>query len=138
MIRNYLKIAWRNLIRSKFYSVINILGLAAGMAVAMLIAFWIWDEVTYDRYHANHDRLAQVMTTFFDDDGKMGTGQAVCMPIGDELRNKFGSDFKNVSMASAGLIARGSADLFFERLLAALSRLIRRTPACQTRPNHPA
>ena len=100
MIRNYLKIAWRNLIRSKFYSVINILGLAAGMAVAMLIAFWIWDEVTYDRYHANHDRLAQVMTTFFDDDGKMGTGQAVCMPIGDELRNKFGSDFKNVSMAS--------------------------------------
>jgi ABC-type antimicrobial peptide transport system permease subunit len=70
------------------------------MAVAMLIAFWIWDEVTYDRYHANHDRLAQVMTTFIDNDGKMGTGQAVCMPIGDELRNKFGSDFKNISMAS--------------------------------------
>jgi len=70
------------------------------MAVAMLIAFWIWDEVTYDRYHANHDRLAQVMTTFFDDKGKMETGQAVCMPIADELRTKFGSDFKNVSMAS--------------------------------------
>lgn len=100
MIKNYLKIAWRNLIRSKFYSVINILGLAAGMAVAMLIAFWIWDEVTYDRYHANHNSLAQVMTTFFDDKGKMETGQAVCMPIGDELRTKFGSDFKNVSMAS--------------------------------------
>ena len=100
MFRNYLKIAWRNLVKSKFYSVINILGLAAGMAVAMLIAFWIWDEVTYDRYHANHDRLAQVMTTFFDDKGKMETGQAVCMPIGDELRAKFGSDFKNVSMAS--------------------------------------
>jgi len=100
MFRNYLKIAWRNLIKSKFYSIINILGLAAGMAVAMLIAFWIWDEVTYDRYHAKHDRLAQVMTTFFDDKGKMETGQAVCMPIGDELRTKFGSDFKNVTMAS--------------------------------------
>ena len=100
MIRNYLKIAWRNIVKSKFYSVINVLGLAAGMAVAMLIAFWIWDEVTYDRYHANHDRLAQVMTTFFDDKGKQETGQAVCMPIGDELRTKFGSDFKNVSMAS--------------------------------------
>ena len=70
------------------------------MAVAMLIAFWIWDEVTYDRYHTNHEQLAQVMTTFIDNDGKMGTGQAVCMPIGDELRSKFGSDFKNVSMAS--------------------------------------
>jgi ABC-type antimicrobial peptide transport system permease subunit len=100
MLRNYLKIAWRNLVKSKFYSVINILGLAAGMAVAMLIAFWIWDEVTYDRYHANHNQLAQVMTTFIGDDGKMGTGEAVCMPIGDELRSKFGSDFKNVSMAS--------------------------------------
>jgi ABC-type antimicrobial peptide transport system permease subunit len=100
MFKNYLKIAWRNLIKSKFYSTINILGLAAGMAVAMLIAFWIWDEVTYDRYHTNHDQLAQVMTTFFDDKGKMETGLAVCMPIGDELRTKFGSDFKNISMAS--------------------------------------
>jgi len=100
VLKNYLKIAWRNLIKSKFYSSINILGLAAGMAVAMLIAFWIWDEVTYDRYHRNHDQLAQVMTTFFDDKGKMETGQAVCMPIGDELRTKFGSDFKNISMAS--------------------------------------
>src|SRR3954454_14689569 len=100
MLTNYLKIAWRNLLKSKFYSSINILGLAAGMAVAMLIAFWIWDEVTYDRYHRNHDQLAQVMTTFFDDKGKMETGQAVCMPIGNELSTKFGSDFKNISMAS--------------------------------------
>ena len=100
MFKNYLKIAWRNLIKSKFYSIINILGLAAGMAVAMLIAFWIWDEVTYDKYHINHERLAQVMTTFIDNDGKMGTGQAVCMPIGNELSTKFGSDFKNISMAS--------------------------------------
>ncbi len=100
MLKNYLKIAWRNLLRSKFYSIINTLGLAAGMAVAMLIAFWIWDEITYDRYHANHKQLAQVMTTFFDDHGKKETGQAVCMPIGEELKSKFGSDFKNVSMAS--------------------------------------
>ena len=74
MFKNYLKIAWRNLIKSKVYSVINILGLAAGMAVAMLIAFWIWDETTYDKYHTNHEQLAQVMTTFIDDDGKMETG----------------------------------------------------------------
>src|SRR5436190_12701796 len=100
MLRNYLKIAWRNLVKSKFYSVINILGLAAGMAVAMLIAFWIWDEVTYDKYHSNHEQLAQVMTTFIDNDGKMGTGDVVCMSIGDELRSKFGSDFKNVSIES--------------------------------------
>ncbi|MEO6637319.1 MAG: ABC transporter permease [Ginsengibacter sp.] len=100
MIKNYFKIAWRNLIKSKVYSLINILGLATGMAVAMLIALWIWDEFTYDRYHSNHDELAQVMTTFIGNDNKMETGQAVSMPIGDELRSKYGSDFKNVSMAS--------------------------------------
>ena len=100
MLKNYFKIAWRNLIKSKGYSLINILGLATGMAVAMLISLWIWDEVTYDKYHTNHAQLAQVMTTFIDNDNKMETGQAVCMPIGDELRNKYGSDFKNVSMAS--------------------------------------
>lgn len=100
MIRNFLKIAWRNLLKNKVYSVINILGLAAGMAVALLIAFWIWDEVTFDRYHANHKQLAQVMTTYTDNDGKKGTGPAVCMPLGNELRSKFGSDFKNISMTS--------------------------------------
>ena len=100
MFKNYFKIAWRNLIKSKVYSLINILGLATGMAVAILIALWIWDEVTFDRYHANHEQLAQVMTTFIDNDGKMETGPAVCMPIGDELRSKYGSDFKDISMAS--------------------------------------
>ncbi len=100
MFKNYLKIARRNLLTNKVYSIINIVGLAAGMAVAMLISFWIWDEITYDKYHANHEQLAQVMTTFIDNDGTMGTNPAVCLPIGDELRRKYGSDFKNVSMAS--------------------------------------
>jgi putative ABC transport system permease protein len=100
MLKNYFTIAWRNLIKNKIYSIINVLGLAAGMAVAVLIALWIWDEVTYDKYHANHDQLAQVMTTYTDNDGKMGTGNAVCMPIADELRRKYGSDFKNISMTS--------------------------------------
>jgi ABC-type antimicrobial peptide transport system permease subunit len=100
MIRNYFKIAWRNLIKSKVYSLINILGLATGMTVAMLIALWIWDEVTYDQYHKNHTELAQVMTTFINDQDEMVTAQAVAMPIGNELRSKYGGDFKNVSMAS--------------------------------------
>ncbi len=105
MFKNYpiaigFKIAWRNLIKSKVYSLINILGLATGMAVAMMIGFWIQDEVTYNDYHTNHAQLAQVMTTFIGNDNKMQTGQAVCMPIGNELRSKYGSDFKNVAMAS--------------------------------------
>src|SRR6478609_5114448 len=100
MFTNYLKIAWRNLVKSKAYSFINILGLATGMAVALLIALWIWDELTFDTYHTNHTQLAQLMTTFIDNDGSMSTGDAIAIPIGDELRTKYASDFKNVSLAS--------------------------------------
>ena len=100
MLKSYFRIGWRNLVQNKVYSLINILGLATGMAVAMLIAFWIKDELSYNNYHKNHQQLAQVMTTFIDNDGSMDTGPAVCMPIGNELRTKYGSDFKNVAMAS--------------------------------------
>jgi len=61
MIKNYLKVAWRNLSRNKVYSFINISGLAAGMAVAILIGLWIYDEVSYNKYHKNYDRIAQVI-----------------------------------------------------------------------------
>ena len=99
MIKSYFKIAWRNLIKSKGYSIINVLGLGVGMAVALLITLWIWDELNFDHYHENHDRLAQVMTTEIDN-GTPDTGPAVSMPLGNELRTKYGSDFKSVSMAS--------------------------------------
>jgi putative ABC transport system permease protein len=99
MFKNYFTIAWRNLIKSKVYSAINIVGLATGMAVAILIALWIWDEVSFNHYHKNHRDLAQVMTTQTFN-GQTGTGDAVAMPLGKELRSKYGSDFKAVSMAS--------------------------------------
>jgi putative ABC transport system permease protein len=99
MFKNYFTIAWRNLIKSKVYSAINIVGLATGMAVAILIALWIWDELSFNHYHKNHEMLAQVMTTQTFN-GQTGTGEAVAMPLGTELRNKYGSDFKAVSMSS--------------------------------------
>ncbi|CAN5404234.1 hypothetical protein BH10BAC2_BH10BAC2_50270 [soil metagenome] len=99
MLQNYFKIAWRNLRKSKAYSAINILGLSIGMAVAILIGLWIWDELTFNHYHTNHAQLAQVMTTQTFN-GETGTGEAVAMPLGNELRTKYGSDFKAVSMAS--------------------------------------
>src|SRR5436190_5018364 len=57
MIKNYLKIAFRNLLRNKAFSIINISGLAIGMASAMLILLWIQNEVSYDQFHANKDRI---------------------------------------------------------------------------------
>ncbi len=99
MFKNYFVIAWRNLLKSKVYSAINIIGLSTGMAVAILIGLWIWDELSYDHYFPNHGRLAQVKTTQTFN-GQTGTGNAVALPLGKELRTKYGSDFKSVSMAS--------------------------------------
>jgi hypothetical protein len=57
MIKNFLKIAFRNLIRSKGFSAINILGLAIGMASAILILLWIQNEMSYDQFHEKKDRI---------------------------------------------------------------------------------
>jgi putative ABC transport system permease protein len=57
MIKNFFKIAFRNLIRNKGFSIINISGLAAGMASAILILLWIQNEISYDQFHANKDRI---------------------------------------------------------------------------------
>ena len=50
MLKNYLKIAFRNLLRNKAFSAINILGLSVGMASAVLILFWMYNEISYDRF----------------------------------------------------------------------------------------
>ncbi len=57
MFKNYLKIAFRNLLRNKAFSVINISGLAIGMASAILILLWIQNEVSYDQFHEKKDRI---------------------------------------------------------------------------------
>ncbi|MGZ3874162.1 MAG: ABC transporter permease [Mucilaginibacter sp.] len=57
MFRNYLKIAWRNLVRQPLYSIINISGLAAGLAVCMLIMLYVAHEHSYDHFHRNADRI---------------------------------------------------------------------------------
>src|SRR3954465_14919736 len=57
MFKNYFKVAFRNLFRSKGFSAINILGLAIGMASAMLILLWIENELSYDQFHEKKDRI---------------------------------------------------------------------------------
>jgi len=61
MIKNYFKIAWRNLLHNKTFSLINIFGLALGMTCSLLIMLWLKDELKRDRFHANDKRLFRVM-----------------------------------------------------------------------------
>jgi putative ABC transport system permease protein len=99
MFKNYFKIALRNLIKQKGYSFINIAGLATGMSVAILIGLWIWDELSYDKYHPNYDRIAQVWqnNTY---NGVVQSQMANPYLMAEEIRNNFGSDFKYVLQAS--------------------------------------
>ena len=88
MIKNYFKIAWRNLLKNKGYSAINIGGLAVGMAVAMLIGLWINDEMSANKHHKNYPNIYQVMMhqTF---DGHRGSQEALPYPMGEELKTKY-------------------------------------------------
>ena len=99
MIKNYLKIAWRNLLKNKASSFINIGGLAVGMAVAIMIGLWIYDELSFDKNFKNYDRITQVLQNNTMN-GEIGTGNSVPWPMGDELRKSFGSDFKYITMAT--------------------------------------
>jgi putative ABC transport system permease protein len=102
MFKNYLKISWRNLTKNKAHTFINVTGLSVGMAVAILIGLWIWDEISYNKYFQNEDKIVQVWQhqTF---NGKVGSQVAMPIPLGTMLRADYtgaDKDFKYVTLSS--------------------------------------
>ncbi|MBS1662552.1 MAG: ABC transporter permease [Bacteroidetes bacterium] len=107
MLKNYFKIAWRNLRKSKLYSAINIIGLATGMAVAMLIGLWIYDELSFDKKGTdNYDRIGMVKQLVNFGGGKTEYDVSP-IPLGAYIRDHF-PDFKRVSLMS------GYGDMAFQ------------------------
>ncbi len=100
MFKNYFKIAWRNLIKNKIYSFINIGGLAIGMAVAMLIGLWVYDEVTFNKTHENYENVAQIRRYFTDPNTHETNGvNNMHYPMASILRSDYKQYFKHVVMA---------------------------------------
>lgn len=97
MLKNYFKIAWRNLIKNKVYSGINIVGLAVGMAVAILIGFWIQDELSFNKSFANYDRVVHFMQNQTTGN-EVSTVPTIPLPLVQELRSKYASDFKHLAL----------------------------------------
>ncbi len=88
MLKNYLKIAWRNLLKNKVYSLLNISGLAVGMTVALLIALWVVHEFSYDKFLEDYQLVYQVKDNATLN-GKTKTTSSLPLPLADVLRKEI-------------------------------------------------
>jgi hypothetical protein len=99
MYRSYFKIGLRNLLRTKGYSLINIGGLAMGMAIAILIGLWITDELTFNQYHKNYGTIVQFMkgATYEKEEGIYLGQRSLPYPLLDVLKETYGDKFKHIT-----------------------------------------
>jgi predicted permease len=88
MFKTNFKIAWRNLIREKQFSLLNVAGLAAGLACALLIWLWVSDEMQYDSFFDNKERLCQLME-LQTDNGKTGISDGSSGLLADAVKKQF-------------------------------------------------
>ena len=98
MLRSYIRVALRGLARNRVSSLINIGGLAIGMAVAMLIGLWVHDELSFNKHFEHYDRIGKIWQFVTFDKGKVPY-DVIPEPMGQELRSNY-PDFKRVSMAA--------------------------------------
>ena len=116
MIRNYLKIAYRNLRRHKTFGFINIVGLSVGLAGFLLIALYVKDELGYDRYNENADRVYRVGRTFLTSEGTPSLTLAqVAPPFGPLIKQDFPEAEEVVrTLGTGSLILRNGDQQFTE------------------------
>ena len=104
MLKNYFKIAFRNLLKNKVYSIINISGLAIGMAATMLIGLWIYDELNYNNHFKDKTTIAQIFQ-HESSNNIIETSPAIPRPLEFALRQDYNDNFNNFSIA---LVLSGS------------------------------
>ena len=115
MLRNYLKVAWRNLVKNKGYSFINIGGLAIGMTVAIFIGLWVYDELSFNKYHKNYDSIAQVWGGGTNPQTSEIEGSYTLQyALGAVIKNNYPHYFKHAAMSTfPGDFSVSSSDKIF-------------------------
>lgn len=98
MIKHNFRISYRILLKNKVFSVINVAGLAMGMIVSILIGLWIQDELTFNSYHKNYDRIVKVMRKNVDDDGSIYVNSSMTGQIGVFMKETYPTVFDEVAM----------------------------------------
>jgi putative ABC transport system permease protein len=126
MIKNYLKIAYRNFRRHKGYSFINIIGLAARMAVCLMILVYVRHESSYDNYHKDADRIYRVAQ-----DIRTATSNRIFAPVSPMVAPTLKTDFPQVEQAGRAftfvrtrLVRRGDTFFYEERFMYADQELL--------------
>jgi len=119
MIRNYLKSFIRFLRRHKAYSINNILGLAIGMAAAVLIYLWILDEISFDKHHENYEDICRIVSTWDNADGEFRIA-ATAAPLAPKFEESFPEIVETARFSPAWfemLISQGE-NKFYEKKIA--------------------
>lgn len=96
MLKNYFKIAWRNLLKNKVFSFINIFGLTIGLTSFLLVALYIFDELTFDSFHKNADNIYRVVKDEISPDGK----ETKIAGAGYQVSEKGKTDFREIKDAA--------------------------------------
>ena len=100
MLKSYLTIAWRHLLKNKGYSGINIAGLGLGMAIALIIGLYIADEYSFDHYHRNHTRIAEIMNLQSRKHEAFSTNGISVTPMARALRSGYTDLFDKIAQVS--------------------------------------
>ncbi|MFM9909360.1 MAG: ABC transporter permease [Chitinophagaceae bacterium] len=101
MIKNYFRIAMRNLVRNKSYSIINIAGLAIGIASCLLLFVVVKYELSYDRFQTNYDRIYRIVTKDVRNDGSEDNNPGIACPAYEALKTTFPQFEKVVPVISS-------------------------------------
>ena len=113
MIHNYLKIAWRNLVKHKSFSVINILGLAIGIAACLIIFLYVHDELTFDQYNTKVDRIARATILIHGPESDMAFATGPIL-LGEALKQDFPEVESSVRLEQEKLVVRYGNDFIKE------------------------
>jgi putative ABC transport system permease protein len=99
MYKSYATTSLRGMMKNKLHTFINITGLSVGMAVAIIIGLWLWDEVSFDKQFRRYDRIGQVKQTLTNN-GQVQMWTNLPWPLTAEIRNNYGGDFEEIAMTT--------------------------------------
>src|SRR5665647_525722 len=111
MLKNYLKVAFRNLMKHRGYTIINITGLTLGMLCCLLIMLWVQDELSFDRFHKNSDRLYVVVHK--NENGWYSSSPWAMTPV---LKNDFPEIEKASRVSTQNLQVKYNEQNFYENV----------------------